>query len=243
MKYLIVANWKMNPESPLKAKLLFNSIKKGIKKIQPKKTKIVLAPPFVYLPLFGRSFENLSLCAQNCFWEQKGAFTGEISPLMLKNLGVEYVILGHSERRKYFQEKKIGQKMKACFKINLKPILCVGEKEKGKIQILKKQLDFLKKNSNFKSHFLLAYEPVWAIGTGKYCQPKKIKKIVQILREILAKINQDFRKIKILYGGSVNSQNAFSILKEGQIEGLLIGKASLKAKEFLKIVKIAEKIS
>jgi len=242
-KSLIVANWKMNPATLKESKRLFNSVKEGIKNV--KNTEVVICPPFIYLPVLkseakGPSFA-ISFGGQSCFWEEKGAFTGEVSPTMLKGLGCQYVILGHSERRKYFQEtdEMINKKIKAALKAKLKPILCIGETESEKksgktLYILKKQLTSAFKNTPksliLNSKFSIAYEPIWAIGTGNFCDPLKAKKILLFLRKTI-------KKNPILYGGSVNSQNARDYIKVSGFQGLLVGGASLDAKEFIKIVK------
>lgn len=239
MKTLIVANWKCNPKTFAEAKQLFNSIKRGIKKI--KNVEVVICPPFIYLPqlLKAKSFSLIpKLGAQDCFW-QEGAFTGEISAKMLKNLGVNYVIVGHSERRKHFAEsdRMINKKLKAALKAKLKSIFCIGEKEKerkaGKTffalkKQLKKGLKSIKKA--FFKNLIIAYEPVWAIGTGKPCEIPDAKEVNLFLKKI-------FKNIPVLYGGSINSKIAKNYIKEANFDGLLVGGASLKAEEFIKIIK------
>ncbi len=233
---LIVGNWKMNPPNLAQAKRLFSLVAKGAKNL--KGVRVVICPPFLYLPYFS-SKNHLFLGAQNCFWEKTGAFTGEISPLMLKSLKVKYVILGHSERRRIFSETDVmvAKKIKTALDLKLNPILCIGEnlkerKTKKTRIVLKKQLkgslSGLKKEK--LSQVILAYEPVWAIGSGYPCDAKEAKDTLIFLRK--------FFKNKILYGGSVNSQNARFYLEAG-FDGLLIGGASLKAQEFIKIIKIA----
>jgi len=243
MKPLVVANWKCNPKSLAEAKRLFNSIKKGVQK--NKKADIVICPSFVYLSLL----KGLVIGAQNCFHEPEGAYTGEISSPMLKDSGCKYVIVGHSERRKYFAETndKVNKKLKAILKENLIPIFCVGEtkeqREKGETEnILKEQLEKgLKEVSGFRFQGLgiIAYEPVWAIGTGNPCDIDESQRMLLLIRKVLSKIyNQALsRKIPILYGGSVKSDNAKGYIKEAGFNGLLVGGASLKADEFIKIVK------
>lgn len=249
MKSLIVANWKLNPQTLIEAKKLFNSVKKGIRNI--KKVEIVICPPFLYISDLKKLADqkltpNLKFGAQDCFWENKGAFTGEISPSMLKNLGCQYVILGHSERRRYFQEsdEMINKKIKAAISENLKPILCIGETEderkEGKtFKVLKNQLQKnlakIEKSKLKIGSLIVAYEPVWAIGTGNPCEPKEAKKVFLFLKKIL-------KNSIILYGGSVNSENAINYLKESGFQGLLVGGASLKAKEFIEIVKKSEEV-
>lgn len=259
-KLLIVANWKMNPQTLDEAREILDGVKEGIKDI--KGVEIVICPPFLYLPywveFFSKNEKKIKLGAQDLFWEEKGAFTGEISPLMLKNFGCEYVIVGHSERRALAEtDQMINKKIKAALKAKLTPILCIGETEnerkQGKInQVLKNQLEKdLKSILNLKPstraklgaglvpgskilNLIVAYEPVWAIGTGNPCYPEDAKKVLLFLRKLL-------KKAPILYGGSVNSQNAASYIREGNFNGLLVGGASLNAQEFIEIVKNVSK--
>jgi triosephosphate isomerase len=243
---LIVANWKMNPQSLNEAKKLFNSVKNWIKRNSDilQNVRIIICPPFVYLSNIASSnlrhqTSNISLGAQDLFWEEKGAFTGEISPIMLKNLGVKYVILGHSERRRTFGEtdEMINKKLKAAIKAKLKPILCIGEKRRKvgsrKYEEIRNQLKKALKiipNSFFRlpDSLIIAYEPVWAIGTGNPSKPEDAKEVLLFLRKIV--------KFPILYGGSVNSKIAKDYIKVG-FNGLLVGGASLHSKEFIEIIK------
>lgn len=217
MKFLIIANWKCNPATLTEARRLFNSIKKGIKKF--KNTETAICPPFVFLPLLTSKTQNPKpkLGGQDCFWEKSGAFTGEISPKMLKNLGCEYVIIGHSERRKYQKEtdEMINKKTKAALNSGLKPILCIEN-----LFQLKRRLKGISKK------VIIAYEPVFAIGTGRPCPPEKAKKM-----------RDKIKYPAVLYGGSVNSQNAVNYVKEAGFQGLLVGGASLNPKEFVAIAK------
>ncbi len=231
MKTLIVANWKCNPTTLSEAKRIFDLVKKGVDKIEnKKKVEVVVCPPFVYLSSFKFQVSSFKLGAQDVFWENPpaggGAFTGEISAKMLKNLGCGYVIIGHSERRKYFKEtdETINKKLKAALENGLKAILCIDKKSQ-----IKNALKGIAKKQ-FKN-LILAYEPVFAIGTGKPCSIEKARKMNFLIRKAV-KIN-----IKILYGGSVNSQNAADFIKKAKFHGLLVGGASLKPKEFVKIVK------
>ncbi len=231
MKPLIVANWKMNPASPREAKQIFNAIKKK---------DFVLCPPFVYLPLF----KGITLGAQDCFFEEKGAYTGEVSAPMLKDLGVVYVIVGHSERRKYFKETNeiVNKKVRKVISSGLKPIMCIGEtkeeKDQGqKASVLSEQiekgLDKLTRDEVKK--MVIAYEPVWAIGTGDNCSVDETMKSILFIRQTLSKLyNREIAdSVKIIYGGSVNSENSASYIKEAGSDGLLVGGASLKPEEFL----------
>lgn len=218
MKKLIVANWKMNPLSLKEAKFLLNSVKKNIKKNIKKirNTDIVICPPFVYFSALKPNG------AQNVFYEEKGAFTGEISPLMLKNFGIKYVIIGHSERRKYQKETKetIKNKIKKALSAGLKPILCID-----KVSQIPEDI---------KKGIIIAYEPLFSIGTGKPCLPEKAKKIRMLIKNKI--------KVPVLYGGSVNSQNARDYIEKSGFQGLLIGGASLNAQEFGKIVQNIEMV-
>ena len=156
MKLLIIANWKMNPQSLQEAKRIFDSIKRGVRNI--KNVEVVICPPFIFMPSVGRQTPNVKIGAQNVFWEEKGAYTGEISPEMLKNSGCQYVIVGHSERRKYFTETDeiVNKKLKKIIETKLIPVLCIGEtqEERNKEQtetILKRQIELgLKEVSGLK---------------------------------------------------------------------------------------------
>jgi len=249
MKPLIVANWKCNPITLEEGKLLFNSIKKGIKNI--KNVEVIICPPFIYIPTFQHSnILTVKLGAQNCFWEEKGAFTGEISPRMLKDIGVKYVILGHSERRLYLGEtdEMINKKIKLVLKAKLNPILCVGETEEERSQgrtqeVLKNQLisalSNISKSIIQNSKFSVAYEPIWAIGTGKACETNEAQTMGLFIRKIITQLYGGFisKKVQILYGGSINSKNGLSYIKEARMQGLLVGGASLNKQEFIQIIK------
>jgi len=230
MKNLIVANWKMNPASLEEAKNIFEGIKNGIDSTN---AEIIICPPSVYLT----ELKGLTIGAQNVFYEEKGAFTGEISCAMLKDLGVDYVIIGHSERRKYFNETDeiINKKIKQALKAGLKIIFCIGETTEErdankKNEVLGRQikngLDGIENLDNIN----IAYEPVWAIGTGNNCSVEETKQSINFIREF---VRSDTR---ILYGGSVKSENSGDYVKYAGANGLLVGGASLNAEEFLKIV-------
>ncbi|XOB42530.1 MAG: triose-phosphate isomerase [Candidatus Nealsonbacteria bacterium] len=224
MKKLVVANWKCNPITLNQAKNLFNSIKKGLGVV--KNTKVIICPPFVYLGVISRLRKELKLGAQNCCWAKKGAFTGEVSPAMLKNLGCEYVILGHSERRKYLCETDnlINQRLKVALKKGLKPVLCIGN-----ISQIQKGLKGVAKQK-----VIIAYEPVWAIGTGKTPSFKQAKLFNNKIKKIMG------NNAIILYGGSVNPHNVKGFIIESGFNGVLAGGASLRPKEFISIVQAIE---
>ena len=206
----------MNPQTLKEAKAIFKAVRnKGA----------VICPPFVYLKELSSFKRSLAPCgAQDVFWEDSGAYTGEISPLMLKDMEVEYVILGHSERRKYFKEtnEMITKKLKAVLKVGLKPILCID-----RISQITKDI------GNWKleiGNLIIAYEPLFAIGTGKACSPQKAK-------GMRLAINKAAGQAPVLYGGSVDAQNARDYIKEAGFQGLLVGGASLNPKEFIDIIK------
>ena len=242
MMKLIVANWKMNPKTLRQARQIFDAIKKGISKTN--NSKVVTCPPFPFLSVLSSlrgsgakrsDRSNLALGAQDCFWEDKGAFTGEISCAMLKDLECKYVIVGHSERRKYFNEtnESINKKIKAILDAKMIPILCIGETQEERKQgivkkVLQKQITSALKGVP-SSNIIIAYEPIWAIGTGKSCD---ISTALSVNLLIKKSINSP-----VLYGGSVNSDNAVSYIQDAKMDGLLVGGASLIPKEFIKIIK------
>ena len=270
-KPLIVANWKCNPASQKEAEHLFDTLKKELRKI--KRTEVVICPPFVWLGAIrkfsfqvGSQLKNrvskltLRLGGQNCFWEDRGAFTGEISSLMLKNLDCQYVIIGHSERKKYFQENDeiINKKLKSVLKNRLKPILCVGEEARDAFTTDGRQINEMSlvvgeqvKNglrgvsSARVSEIVIAYEPIWAIGTGTPCSSNDAMKASLFIKKTLTNLygRSVAERVRILYGGSVDSRNASEYIKEAGMDGLLVGSASLNASEFIRIVKGVEEIS
>lgn len=233
---LIVANWKMNPQTEAEAIQLA--------KAEDKKN-VVLCPPFVYLSNLKLKTKNSKLGAQDVFFQENGAFTGEISPLMLKSLGAKYVIIGHSERRALGEtDEIINRKVKAALSAGLKVIFCVGENLAIRRRGMKAVKNFIKQQlskdlrniGNWKlkiENLLVAYEPVWAIGTGKADTPKDTKEVVDYIRSYL-NWKLKIANWKLLYGGSVNAKNAKGFLEVS--DGLLVGGASLQPKEFLKIL-------
>ena len=253
MQKLIVANWKYNPVSVNQAVSLAKKIDAGIPK--KKNIEVVIAPPFPFLIEVGKALRRAKLGAQDAFWENQGAYTGEVSPSMLKNSGVEYVIIGHSERRKFLHETEemINKKVLASLKVGLKVILCVGEPERMNNESgimnngLRKAKDYIKKqlekdlkgihNSKFIIHdsLIIAYEPIWAIGTGKPDKPENAAEMIKFIKSFLYSKFYILNS-RVLYGGSVNSQNAANFLCHKEIDGALVGSASLKHQEFKKII-------
>jgi len=232
----------MNPTSQKDAKDLFEAVKNGCQRAT---SEVVICPPNPYLPLLKGL--GLPLGAQNICFEERGPFTGEISALIVKDLGVEYVILGHSERRKYFNETDeiVNKKIKSALRTGLKAILCVGEtaaeRDEGKKnEVLENQIreglgGIINDGIASVSELLIvSYEPVWAIGTGKNCDIDETKITVEFIKNILP------AGVKVLYGGSVTSQTSGDYVKQAGVDGLLVGGASLNSEEFVKIVHSAE---
>ena len=245
---IIIANWKMNPATFIEAENLLKTVKGGIKKSDD--VKIVICPPAIYLAKI-KTNSGFELGIQNIFWEDKGAYTGEVSALMARKLGVKYAIIGHSERRIYLNEtdEMINKKIKAALKNNLKPILCIGEtleeKQKDRTsKIIADQLKLALKNiSKFQilnSRFYFAYEPIWAIGSGETPSSNEVMSAALLIRKIIANLydRQTADNLSVLYGGSVTSKNALDFLDNSGMNGLLIGGASLNGSEFNKIVKL-----
>ncbi len=248
-KKIIVANWKMNPQTEEEVLLFFKTFKKYVENIP--NAEIVICPPIIFLPCIKDQKINAKLGAQDMFWEEKGAYTGVISPLMIKNFGCQYVILGHSERRKYLGEtdEMINLKLKAAIKNRISPIVCIGEFSSGESEDSYKFLEREIKGAfrgveNFASlpfPVIIAYEPVWAIGTGMTPNANKVLGMLLFIKKIIGEIygEKAAEKIKIIYGGSVDSKNAREFIKEGKMDGLLVGGASLYAIEFAKIAQEA----
>jgi len=232
----------MNPVNQKEAKNLFEAIKKGIRNV--KNIEVVICPPFVYLNLF----KGLTLGAQNVFYKEKGAFTGEVSASQLRDLKVKYVIIGHSESRQYLNETNeiINKKIKESLSEKLKPILCVGEtneeKQMGKkVEVLERQITENLKGINIKAvkNITIAYEPVWAIGPGENCSIDETMSSILFIRKVIFKLYNRVvaDNMSVLYGGSVEPDNAASYIKSAGANGLLVGGASLNAEDFIKIVK------
>ena len=247
-KAVIAGNWKMN-KTPIETAELINEMKPLL---DGAKCDVVLCVPFVDLQtaLYCTEGTNIKIGAENCHWETSGAFTGEVSPAMLTSMGVEYVIIGHSERRQYFGEtdETVSKRVLAALNAGLKVILCVGE-----------TLEQREKNITFETiaiqtkialegvteeqleNIIIAYEPVWAIGTGKTATSEQTNEVNSYIRSLVAKLyNADAaNRLTVQYGGSMNAGNAAELLSMEDIDGGLIGGASLKAPDFAKIVEAA----
>jgi triosephosphate isomerase len=246
----IAGNWKMN-KTVGEAVDLVRELKEAISGV--KEVEVAVAPPFTALYAVRRELEGTSihLAAQNLYWEEKGAFTGEISPLMLKEVGCDYVIIGHSERRQYFGEtdETVNRRSKVALTKGLKVIFCIGEtlkeREEGKtFSVIERQIEGGLKGSGEKElrDIVIAYEPVWAIGTGKTATPEQAEEVHRFIRGKVEKLYS--RKVseetRIQYGGSVTPENIKGLMNQPNIDGALVGGASLKAESFSKIVRFKE---
>ncbi len=243
-KKVIAGNWKMN-KSPNDVKTFMESFPTLVKDAD---AEVVLCVPYIDLKtaLDLAMGTNVKIGAQNMHYEEKGAFTGEISPKMLKDINVEYVIIGHSERREYYNEtnESVNKKLKAAFEYGLKPILCVGEtlsqREEGVTKNfvttqVEKALDGLTNNQIAST--IIAYEPIWAIGTGKTASKEDANEVCGWIREKVRELYGDVAdEIVIQYGGSVKPSNAKELFSMSDIDGGLVGGASLDPEEFSKIV-------
>lgn len=245
---LIVANWKMNPQTFKEAERLFQKVQEALDGISG--ILVVLCPPFPYL----KCFKGFRLGAQDCFWEQGGAYTGAVSPAMLQDIGCEYVIIGHSERKQYFGETDeiISKKIFAALKAGLQVVLCVGEDSRDSFDgsgrwtgeldpKIKEQLvgalsDV--KKSQIKN-IAVAYEPVWAIGTGHPATTDDVLSAKIFIKKIVGDLygRRVAERVRILYGGSTNRKNAVSFVKDGGVDGLLVGGSSLDIDEFIAMIR------
>jgi len=247
---VIAGNWKMN-KTIVESVSLVKELKDFIRGI--KGVDIVICPPFTSLLAVKETINdtNIYMGAQNMHWETKGAFTGEISPLMLKDVGCKYVILGHSERRQYFKEtsEEVARKTEVALSGNLIPIVCVGEnleeRESGKTEsIIEQEINALYPtiDSTLAERIIVAYEPIWAIGTGRSSSSKDANIIIKFIRELFSSKygSKIAERIRILYGGSVNPKNIDEFMNESDIDGALVGGASLHPLSFSQIVKAAK---
>jgi triosephosphate isomerase len=244
--WMVAGNWKMH-NTVKEAVTLALAVKQGSEGV--KGGTVVIAPVFTALASVSEAVRgsHVKLAAQNLFYEEKGAYTGEVAPAMLLDVGCEYVIIGHSERRKYFHEtdESVNAKVKKALATGLKPIVCVGEteeeREKGVTEFVvgsqvRKGLYGVESLKNI----VIAYEPVWAIGTGKNATPREAQEVHAFIRSLLKKIyGEEAAAVLILYGGSVTKDNIGDLISMDDIDGALVGGASLKSDSFLGIIKAA----
>ncbi len=247
-KTVIAGNWKMN-KTPIETKNFFKDI---IPVTTTSKCDIILCVPYIDISYAVKETKgsNIKIGAQNCHWEESGAFTGEVSAKMLKSIDTQYVIIGHSERRLYFAETDttVNKKIKAALKENLKVILCVGESLEEREndttnEVVSRQTKVALKGITINQieNIIIAYEPLWAIGTGKTATAEQADETCTFIREIISHLynRSAAENIVIQYGGSMNSKNAQELLSKPNINGGLIGGASLNANEFVEIINIA----
>lgn len=247
-EFIIAGNWKMNKtveESIDFVKELNNKIEVN------DRVRVLIFPPFTSIYSIRNLSDKIRIGSQNLFYEEKGAYTGEISPLMLKDL-VDYVLIGHSERRGIFKEldSDINKKIKTALKYKFNPVLCIGEtleqRKGGKtFERIKKQVDEDLKGLKEQEtkNIILAYEPIWAIGTGETATPTQAQEVHGFIRELLNEKVENPENIFILYGGSVKPENSFDLLSQKDINGFLIGGASLKVDSFSAIIETSCKIA
>ncbi|HHV94661.1 MAG TPA: triose-phosphate isomerase [Firmicutes bacterium] len=247
---IIAGNWKMN-KTPEEAAALCRELLPLLGGLSDR--EVVLCPPFTSLAVVKEAIEgtDIALGAQNVFYEDSGAYTGEVSPPMLKALGVKYVIIGHSERREYFGEtdETVNRKVKAALAHGLRPILCVGEtleqREAGVTETLVKsqiRKAFADVSADDAVSVVVAYEPIWAIGTGKTATAQEANRVIGLIRATLGEIygGSTAEVIRIQYGGSVKPENMAELMQEPEIDGALVGGASLDAPSFARIVRYDE---
>ncbi len=245
---LIAGNWKMH-KTLAEAVELAREVKEGA--ATAGEVEVVVAPPYTALAAVAQTLAGsaVRVAAQDVFWERQGAFTGAISPVMLKDAGCQYVIIGHSERRQYFGETdaSVHRKLQAALEAGLTPIMCIGEtlaeREAGQtLEVVRRQVvDGLSGlDAASLGTLVLAYEPVWAIGTGRTATPAQAQEVHAFIRQLLPSVvgTDQALRLRILYGGSVTPDNIADLIREPDIDGALVGGASLKPEVFLKIVRL-----
>ncbi len=247
---VVIGNWKMNPLAGKEAEKLFLGVSKNISDVR--KTDIIICPPFLYLERLKRiKTSKVKLGAQDAFFADSGPFTGEVSPDMLASSGVHYVILGHSKRREFGETNgEVSQKVRASLQAGLIPIVCVGENLRDENHDyfkfvgnqVSESLDGVSKES--LSKVIIAYEPVWAISSTKDradATPHDAEEMSLFIRKTLVdKFGLKIKMPRIIYGGDVSKKNAGEFLRDGGVEGLLVGRASLDSEKFVEIIKICE---
>jgi triosephosphate isomerase len=247
-RYLMAGNWKMH-KTVAEAVELAIAIRAGLE-ARPPDLDVVVCPPFTALQAVGQVLKGsrITLGAQNMHWEREGAFTGEISPVMLKDVGCSFVILGHSERRHIFGEadEGIGNKVRAAVAHGLTPLICVGEtlseRESGRtLEVVERQVERALRHLGAAeaARIVISYEPVWAIGTGRAATPLQAQEVQSFIRKRVAISHGDgpAEVLRVLYGGSVKPDNIGDLMAEGDIDGALVGGACLRADSFLGIIR------
>jgi triosephosphate isomerase len=251
-KTIIAGNWKMY-KTLKDGQELVVALRRDLYQLES--LDIVVCPPFTLLAYLADALEtsNIALGAQDCYWQDEGAFTGEVSPRMVKDTGCQYVIIGHSERRQFFGEtnETVNKKVKAALMQGLTPIMCVGEmlaeREKGEtFKVLEDHVQNGLKEIGAEDmlKIVIAYEPVWAIGTGKTATPAQAQEAQKYIRDLLRKMynNDVAESVRIQYGGSVKPDNITELMRQPDVDGALVGGASLTAPSFTEIVKKASEV-
>lgn len=253
--FLIAGNWKMNC-GPKETSVLLQGIKNSDITI-PEQVDVLVCPPMISLTTASRELkdqDDIALGAQNMYSEDNGSYTGEVSTQMLNEIDCGYVILGHSERREYFGEtdKTVNAKATKAVSDGLRPVICVGESLKQRKadeheRVVRKQVEaaILGIEAENASQLVIAYEPIWAIGTGESATPEQAQEMHKMIREVLADSysQEEANQIQVLYGGSMKPHNAEELLSQPDVDGGLIGGASLKAESFTGIIEIADQLS
>ena len=253
-KRVVIANWKMNPQTFAEAKKLYLAIKK--KAVTLRNVETVIAPPFVFLRGLSKLYSGsrLALSGQDVFWEKKGSHTGEVSVTQLKESGADYVIVGHSERRALGEtDDMVYKKIKAVLKGGLTGVVCIGESERDNhgvyLKFLRGQIEsaLAKIKVGSLKNIIVAYEPLWAIGKtdDEAITPEKLHETILFIRRVLIEMYNKEAALgtRIIYGGSVEKGNARTLLSEGKAQGFLVGHASLNALEFSDILESANKVT
>lgn len=246
---LVVGNWKMNPTRVEDAKAIVSKTKTTAKNL--KRTQVVVCPPFIYIPLFAKGKSSkFFLGAQNAHSETEGSYTGEVSYSNLYQFGVRFVVIGHSERRKMGEtDDMVNRKVKSVVNSGMSAIVCVGERERDhngdyldfiKNQIIDALRDVPKKLTN---QIVIAYEPIWAIGASSSMDARELHQMSIYIKKVLNEMFGAYSdEVRVLYGGSVDKNNAEELVREGNVAGLLVGRESLKPQGFSEIVKIIDNI-
>ena len=249
IKKLIVGNWKMYPERLEEAKKIVADVKRAMPKVR--KTNVVLCPPFIYIPIFsGIKKGALHLGAQTTNAKPAGSLTGGVSVSQIEQFNVDYVIVGHSERRKMGEsDKEVNEKLKSVIDYGMTAILCVGEEGRDHngdyLEIIRNQISNCLNGieKKFLGQVVVAYEPVWAIGGKEAMTPRDIHEMTIYIKKVLRDIFGDPSSlVLVLYGGAVDKFNAESIVRDGDVSGLLIGRQSLASKDFVEIIKLVDKV-
>jgi len=249
MKAIIVANWKMNPPNFVSAKRLFGATKNAAARARG--VAVVVAPPAIFLRELRANYRSkkIAFAVQNAYVEEKGAFTGEISLVQAHDAGASYVIVGHAERRAMGETSDDTRyKVATALSLKMTPILCVGEKERGRdggyFDVIKEQLriGLADVPENKIAKVIIAYEPVWAIGASEAMSPQEMHTMAVFIRKTIVEMRgKGGMSLKILYGGAIDESNAVAMLKEGDVDGLLIGRASAEAKKSTALIQTIAK--